>query len=69
MTTLLEHRIQTLKLRLDAPFPSQIAHGHSTIRELQNPDGTTLTLVRCGCPLCNRDASDCANWHVFGESA
>lgn len=56
--------------RLDAPFPSQIAHGHSTIRELQNADGSKLALVRCGCPVCNRDATDCANWPVFdGEIA
>jgi len=66
MTTLLEHHIENLRLREDAPFPSEITHGVAEVREIR--DG--LTLVRCGCPICRRDATDCANWPYFdGESA
>ena len=49
MTTLLAHRINTLHLRLDAPFPSEVRDGHELVLQWRK---FKLRLV----PADNRDA-------------
>lgn len=62
MTDLLKHRILTLKLRDDAPFPSESKAERNLIQDKRNH--ARLTLVRClhpvrpSLPITNDDSFD-----------
>lgn len=59
MTDLLKHRILTLKLREDAPFPSECKAERNAIQEKRNVRLTLirpLHLVRPSLPVCNDDS-------------
>lgn len=57
MTDLLEHRVKTLRLREDAPFPSECEDAQQLIREWRHEQ--RVRLVRSFGSPCDRGADDC----------
>ena len=53
---LLSHRINTLLLNANAPFPSEVNDGHAIVRQWRLEQ--RLKLVRPDHDICNRDSDD-----------
>jgi hypothetical protein len=59
--TLLKHRIDTLRLRTDAPFPSQCEDAQDAIRQWRHEQlvrNSDWTCGHCDPVLCSRDCVD-----------
>lgn len=54
--TLLSHRINTLLLRANAPFPSEVNDAHEFVRKWRVEQ--RLKLVRHNDSVCDRDSDD-----------